>query len=70
MQSLIFVQTKICGLHWKKRNNKRYHGTKYTEGPEVAWGLPVEAEFSRFVLKWDEAESKTTWSGGFILVST
>lgn len=58
MQSLIFVQTKICGLHRKKETVK-YHGAKYTEGPDVARRLPVEAEFSHFVLLWDKAGLKT-----------
>lgn len=32
MQSLIFVQTKICGLHWKKRNSKSIMGLNIQKG--------------------------------------
>lgn len=32
MQSLIFVQTKICGLHWRKRNNKSIMGLNIQKG--------------------------------------
>lgn len=32
MQSLIFVQTKICGLHWKKEKGKSILGLNIQKG--------------------------------------
>lgn len=40
-----FVQTKICGLHWKKEKKKKkkktkYYGAKYTEGVRCGLRTP------------------------------
>lgn len=40
----------------EKKTTVKYHGAKYTEGPDAARGL--EAEFSHFVLLWDKAGLK------------
>lgn len=77
MQSLIFVQTDLwttlgCGVgqtnkqikkKTQTKDSKSITGLNIQKGQKWLWGLPVEAEFSRFVLRWDKAGFKMMRSG-------